>query len=253
MFKILIADDETIARKSVSLLLSSREDISGISEAKNGELAINLLLEQDFDIVLLDIHMPKINGIEVARALVEKKRHTHIIFVTAYNQHAVEAFELNALDYLLKPFDDQRFHKAINKATSKLQSSEVSRHFEHMNTALLKLLSDKENKNNRITLRETGKIKLLDNNDIQYIKGAGNYVEIVLMDGKVLLQRETLKSIQDKLPPERFSRIHKSTIVRNDLITELSPTPKGDYWLSLSTGEKLLMSRRNRNLLETWI
>lgn len=252
MYKVLVVDDETIARNSVTILLSKRNDICQVTEAENGEVAVSLLEQEHFDIVVLDIHMPKRSGLEVAYSLCQKHIETQIIFVTAYNQHAVEAFTVNALDYLLKPFADERFHSAIDKAIRQINSEEKQAQFDKVASALDSLLSQQTDPNEKLVLKETGRIKLIDVNDIQYIKGAGNYAEIVLLSEKVLLHRETLKSIHEKLP-ERFSRIHKSTIVRSDLVVELSPTPKGDYWLTLSTGVSLLMSRRNRDLLDTWI
>jgi two-component system LytT family response regulator len=253
MFKVLVVDDETIARNNVCILLSRREDIAQIEQADNGEKALYLLEKSTFDIVFLDIHMPKFNGIEVAKSLNQQQSKAQIIFITAFNQHAVEAFEINALDYLLKPFDDCRFNRAVDRAISQYKNNDSLEHIEKMRQALEQLVIDSQPSIDRLSLRETGKIKIVEIEHIKYVKGAGNYVELVLTNGKTLLQRETLKSIQSKLPEDRFSRIHKSTIVRNDLIMELSPTPKGDYMLTLNTGEKLLMSRRNKDLIQRWL
>ncbi|MBT0587175.1 LytR/AlgR family response regulator transcription factor [Alteromonas oceanisediminis] len=250
MFKVLVVDDETIARNNITILLGERDDISYVAEADNGEKALELLQSEHFDIVFLDIQMPKLNGLEVADLICSHQITAHIVFVTAFNQHAVNAFDVNAVDYLLKPFHDSRFHQSVNKAIHVTQCEERFKQVDNIANTIGSLFKPLNNKANKIALKETGRIKLIDIDDIQYIKGAGNYVEIVFVSDKTLLHRETLKSIYHKLPPDRFTRIHKSTIVRNDLITELGPTPKGDYWLNLKTGAKLLMSRRNRELLE---
>lgn len=258
MFKVLVVDDETIARNSITILLSKRDDIDIVEQADNGESALKLLQNNRFDIVFLDIQMPKLNGLELANHMLDHKyfeneHKPQLIFVTAFNQYAVDAFEVNAIDYLLKPFGDRRFHQALDKAITQLQAVQNGSQIQNMHKVLDSLLHNNNEPNKTISLRETGKIKIVDIETIQYVKGSGNYVEIMLMDGKVLLQRETLKSIQTKLPRHRFSRIHKSTIVRNDLITELSPTPKGDYKLTLATGNTLRMSRRNKDLLSLWL
>jgi len=247
MFNVLVVDDEEIARKNVDILLSQRSDVSDIQHASNGEQAISALTQKLFDIVLLDIQMPLKNGLEVAQCIPSE---TALVFITAFDLHAVEAFELHAVDYLLKPFDNERFHTAIDRAAERCNSHKQvpNEVFEDlMNKLIIEKMSGQTSK---LALREVGKIKLIDPNNIKFIKGAGNYVEIVLMDNKTLLHRETLRDIEARLCSQKFSRIHKSTIVRNDLIVELRPTPKGDYAVKLCSGEELMLSRRNKNKLK---
>jgi two-component system LytT family response regulator len=244
MFRFLVVDDEEIARLNINSLLNRRTDVSHIRHANDGEHAIEILKSEEFDVILLDIQMPVSNGLEVARHISSS---TAVIFLTAHHEHAIEAFDLHAVDYVLKPFENERFQCAIQRAVERLNKYPSSENFEH----LIKSFDDKRiERTAKLTLKEVGKIKLIDPSTIKYIKGAGNYVEIVLLDNKTLLHRETLRDIQARLCSETFSRIHKSTIVRNDLIIELRPTPKGDYVVQLNSGEELMLSRRNKGLLK---
>lgn len=246
MYSILIVEDEEIARMNVCMLLEQRSDIKNIQQATNGEQAIDLLRSEYFDIVLLDIQMPLYNGLEVAQYIGEN---TAIVFLTAHNKHAIEAFELHAVDYVLKPFENGRFQCAIQRAVERCKNY-IGFSNDKIEQLMLNLVEEQRAKqSSKLTLKEVGKIKLIDTDSIKYIKGAGNYIEIVLMDNKTLLHRETLRDIESRLPSENFSRIHKSTIVKNDLIVELRPTPKGDYIVKLSTGEELILSRRNKGKL----
>jgi two-component system LytT family response regulator len=247
MFRFLVVDDEEIARMNINTLLSQRADVSFIQHACDGRQAIDMLEHEQFDIILLDIQMPRSNGLEVAQHI---SASTAVVFLTAHDEHAIEAFELHAVDYVLKPFETERFQCAIQRAVERCNNYKYSSsdNFERLIKSLIEQKHTEQC--TKLTLKEVGKIKLIDPNNIKYIKGAGNYVEIVLIDNKTLLHRETLRDIEGRLCSERFSRIHKSTIVRNDLIIELRPTPKGDYVVQLSTGEELMLSRRNKGKLK---
>ena len=249
MYKVLIVDDEAIARNIVRILLDKRDDVEKVFEASNSVEALRIIENNALDIVFLDIQMPGDSGLELARHIPDP---CAIIFATAYHEHAVAAFELHAVDYLLKPFDDERFTQSFERATMRCNNQLLNQ-----NSALLdslKNLMDRQDPDahEKLVLKETGKIKLIDYDSIKFVKGAGNYVEVVLMDGTSLLQRETLRSIEEKLNPTLFSRIHKSTIVRVNLISELRAKPKGDYTVVLSTGDELCMSRRNKSTLSLW-
>lgn len=244
MLNILVADDENIARQTLQILIMGNVSEARIYEAKDGAEACSLIEKQQFDIVFLDIQMPSKTGLEVAQLI---NKNTAIIFVTAYDKFAIDAFKLNAIDYLLKPLEDSRFLQAIKKAKLYLQATSEQQQLQQINIqqTVTRLL----NKHKKLVLKEVGKIKLLEQNDIKYIAGAGNYVDIHLLDGKTLVQRETLSSIESKLDPSMFSRIHKSTIIRNELVIELRPTQKGDYVVKLRTGEEVKLSRRNKDKL----
>lgn len=250
MLKILIADDEPLARQSIEVLLSQRDDIGQIKQVNSGNQALVALAGEFFDIVFLDIQMPGATGLEVAKLIPES---TSIIFATAYNQHAIEAFDLHAIDYILKPFDDDRFHISVDKAIARSRHpGNTSRHT--IKATLSELLKQQEQPaKQKLVLRETGKIRVIDKNSIKFIKGAGNYIEIFLDDDKTILHRETMQSIAGKLDEHRFVRIHKSIIVKCELIVELKPTPKGDYVVKLSSGDELMMSRRNKDKLKDFM
>ncbi len=250
MLRILVVDDEVIARNSVLILLEKCSNVSKVDQAESGEQAIKLIANNQYDIVFLDIQMPGGSGLEVAQRIPES---TAIIFATAYNQYAVEAFDFHAVDYLLKPFDDQRFYQAFERVIERCRGKVAAKNvalFESLNHVLSR---KQDTQTNKLVLKETGKIKLIEMDTIKYVKGAGSYVEIVLKDEKTLLHRETLGSIEEKLAQFQFSRIHKSTIVNNNLVTELRPTPKGDYVVKLSSGEELMMSRGNKDKLKVWM
>jgi two-component system LytT family response regulator len=246
MLNILIADDESIARQTLEIMLLENMSNIAIKQAKDGQHAIELLAAHQFDIVFLDIQMPSKTGLEVAKHV---PKHSAIVFVTAYDEFAIDAFTVNAIDYLLKPLEDDRFSQALDKAKQYHQASEdvQKQKQEDVQQTVTTIL----NKNKKLVLKEVGKIKLIDQQDIKYIAGAGNYVEIHLLNDKTLVQRETLASIEKKLDSALFSRIHKSTIIRNELVIELRPTQKGDYIVKLRSGEEVMLSRRNKDKLDS--
>ena len=248
MLKVLIADDETLARETIAMLLSSEDDVGEIRHAQDGNEAIVEAAEFAPDIVFLDIEMPGASGLEVAGSLPEQ---SIVVFVTAYNEHAVKAFELNAIDYLLKPFDDQRFYKSLDKARQRrVEANDQQQRLSQLNDLLQSAIEGKERYRDRLVIRDPGRIRLIDVEQIMYITGAGNYAELHLNDGKTLLHRETLSSLESQLDPEHFVRIHRSSIVRRSIVTELRPNDKGDYQVILNNGEELTLSRRNRAKLE---
>jgi two-component system LytT family response regulator len=246
MLKILVADDEQIARNIITLLLSSQTGIARIDEAKDGTEALAKIAQNQPDIIFLDMQMPGYSGIEVAEKLDPK---IVIVFVTAYEEYAIEAFKLNATDYLLKPFEDGRFFAAFQRARTKVRARVETNY-----TQLAQLLSAVENKpnqtyKNRLVVKEPGRIRLIGVEHINFIAGGGNYAEIHLFDDKVVLHRETLGVLEKQLDPQVFSRIHRSTIVRRTSVRELRPNDKGDYVVLLKSGEALTLSRGNKSKL----
>jgi two-component system LytT family response regulator len=242
--EVLVAEDESLARESLVYLLRDRSDVTEIHSVADGHEAIAALKNRDFDVLMLDVQMPGYSGIEVAT---HAKPNQHIIFTTAYDHYAVKAFELNAIDYVLKPFADSRLHEALDKVGQKYNASQT----DYQELAQLVHQSWDLNKanNKRLILRESKKVKLFDHEDIAYIKGAGNYIEVVFTDGKKQLFRETLGKVEEQLHDTAFIRIHKSTIVRSDLISELNSSGKGDYKVILKSGSELVLSRRHRDKL----
>lgn len=247
MLNILVADDESLARETIKMLLSSQPDIEQIIEAEDGNQALALASEKKPQIIFLDIEMPGITGIELAKHL---PNDCVIIFATAYNEYAVTAFELNAIDYLLKPFDDDRFYAALDRARNRLREDQLE-DYSKISEAIQQMLHEQQRPyRERLVIRDPGRIRLVDVEHINYITGAGNYAEIHLNDAKQILHRETLASLEEQLDPNVFVRIHRSSIVRRSCISELRPNDKGDYSVILHSGEVLTLSRRNRAKLE---
>jgi two-component system LytT family response regulator len=247
VLKVLIADDEKLARETIRMLLAEQDDVREIYEAENGKKALALAMELKPDVLFLDIEMPGMSGVEVAKLLPEG---IVVIFVTAFNEYAVAAFELNAVDYLLKPFDDERFYEALNKVRARVESV-GNKDYSKVGQLLQKMLDEQENQyKRRVIIRDPGRIRLIDVDQINYISGAGNYAEIHLREGRHVLHRETLSVLEEQLDPKVFVRIHRSTIVRRSIICELRPNDKGDYSVVLESGEMLTLSRRNRAKLE---
>ena len=247
MLKVLIADDERIAREIITLLLSSQDGIETIEEAKDGMQVLQKVQQSKPDIIFLDIQMPGLTGIQLADMLDPS---IVIVFITAYDEYAIEAFELNATDYILKPFEDERFFTAWERAKNKVKESEKSDHRQ-----LAELSNQLKNEKNqtyrtRLLVKEPGRIRLIDVELINFIAGAGNYAELHLFDTKVVLHRETLNTLEDQLDPEIFIRIHRSSIVRRTSIQELRPNDKGDYIVILKSGDSLALSRRNKAKLK---
>ncbi len=247
MLEVLIADDESLARKTIRLLLQEQPDIKHIYEAADGNQVLDVFEKHAPDIVFLDIQMPGKSGIELANLLPEK---TSIIFATAYDKYAIAAFDLNAIGYLLKPFDDERFYIALDKARK--QVAERDAHHSTQVRELMQHVVDEHNQTykSRLIVKDPGRIRLIEVEQVNYIAGAGNYAEVHLLDGKSVLHRETLTSLEKQLDPKVFVRIHRSTIVRRLSVTELRPNDNGDYCVILKTGEQLTLSRRNKDKLE---
>lgn len=246
MLKVLVADDERIARDIICLLLQSQSDITEVLQAKDGVQAYEIAQTMHPDIVFLDIQMPGLTGIQLAEKL---SPDTVVVFVTAYDRYAVDAFELNAIDYLLKPFEDKRFYKTLDRVRAQLANNNKT---DYANLGeFIQQIQDEQfvEYKSRLAIKEPGKIRLLKVNDINFISGAGNYAEIHLFDESIVLHRETLTSLEKQLDPAVFSRIHRSTIVRKSTICELKPTAKGDYEVLLKSGQTLTLSRKNKGKL----
>ncbi|WJG08986.1 LytTR family DNA-binding domain-containing protein [Aliiglaciecola sp. LCG003] len=247
MLSVLIADDEHLARETIKLLLKEQADITDVYEAEDGNQALMFAKELSPNIIFLDIEMPGISGIEVAKHIPEN---CVIIFATAYNEHAVEAFELNAIDYILKPFDDERFYTALERARQKIKGGQHD-DYAKLSEIIQQMMGElQKGYRERLVIRDPGRIRLIDVGNINFITGAGNYAEIHLNDGKHVLHRETLATLEDQLNPAEFVRIHRSSIVRRSAIVELRPNDKGDYSVILQNGDVLTLSRRNRAKLD---
>lgn len=246
MLKVLIADDERIARDIIALLLTDQVGIESIDQASDGEQVMKNVQCNRPDIIFLDIQMPGKTGIQVAE-LIDPS--IVIVFVTAYDEYAIEAFKLNATDYLLKPFEDERFFAAWERAKTNVLNR-VESDYRQLAAVLNYIKAEKHhNYKSRLLIKEPGRIRFIDVEQINFIAGAGNYAELHLFDNKVVLYRETLNSLEAQLDSNIFIRIHRSTIVRRASILELRPNEKGDYLVLLKSGDSLSLSRRNKSKL----
>lgn len=250
MPSVLIADDEKLARQTAAILLENSGKFDEVWQAEDGLQALELAQQYQPDVVFLDIEMPRLNGIEVASELPSE---IVVVFVTAYDEYAIKAFELSAVDYILKPFDDERFYEAIKRVCRKLEANQ-GRDYSQIGETIRQMMQGEHHRyRQRLVVRDPGRIRLVDVGDIVYVLGAGNYAEVHLTDGKQILHRETLTTLEQQLDPALFLRIHRSTIVRRSCIVELRPNEKGDYSVILSSGETLTLSRRNKSKLEELI
>jgi two-component system LytT family response regulator len=244
--RVLIVDDEPLARERIRDLLASASDVEIIGECSNGKEAVAAIREKAPDLLFLDVQMPHLDGFGVVGEVgIEQMPMT--IFVTAYDRHALRAFEVHALDYLLKPFDAERFVKALERARSQLEHRQGK-----MDQRLEALLSDVQTRAKpleRIMIKSSGRIFFLRIDEIDYIEAAGNYVRLHVGKEDHLL-RETMSSLENRLDPRKFLRIHRSTIVNIESIQELQLLFHGEYAVILRNGTQLTLSRGYRDKLE---
>ncbi|UCC44630.1 MAG: response regulator [Candidatus Zixiibacteriota bacterium] len=244
--RVLVVDDEPLARERICSLLSTFDRIKVVAQCNNGRDAISSIRKLSPDLVFLDIQMPEVSGIEVVKEIGVENMPV-VVFVTAYDQYAVTAFEIQAFDYLLKPFDKTRFDEAVRRAVE-----EVSRR-KHGAVAtglreLLDTFADSKKIRDRILIKSSGRIVIVKVDQIDWIESAGNYVKLHLGHTTHLL-RETMKGMEARLKENHFARIHRETIVRVDRIKELITLEHGDYQVLLQDGTRLTMSRRYRDRL----
>lgn len=246
--RALIVDDERLARRGVALRLKKFKDIEIVGECSDGLSAVARILELSPDVVFLDIQMPGMDGFEVLRAL-PKETLPNVIFLTAYEQHALRAFEVHALDYLLKPVDDERFLAAIDRARklgdskSRIQVTEQ----------ILEMLGrNSEEYDSRFVVRTGARIQIVHAEDTEWIGAAGDYAELHVR-GRAHLLRETMNSLEQKLDPAKFLRIHRSRIVRTECIVELCAIDNREYLVKLTDGSQHRSSRTYANKLDQWL
>ena len=247
--RTLIVDDEPLAREGVRLHLEEHPDFEVVGECGSGEEAVLKIEADDPDLVFLDVQMPGLDGFGVLESIGAANRLPAVVFITAYDQFALRAFEAHALDYLLKPFEEERFARALDRVRMQLQSRNQQPMDERLRS-LLASLGAKENRLERMVARTNGKILILRVDDIDWIEAAANYVRVHIGQ-KHFLVRETMTNLETRLDPDRFLRIHRSIIVRKDRIKELEPLFQGDYVLILEDGTRLTSSRGYRDKLQS--
>ena len=244
--RTLIVDDEPLGRERIRTLLASDPEIEVIGEFPDGRQAIAAIEASRPDLVFLDVQMPVMNGFEVLDAIASDHMPA-IIFVTAYDHYAVQAFEVHALDYLFKSFDRERFQAALQRAKGEIQRSKAGLLNERL-AGLLEDLQAKQKRLTRLVVKSGGRIVFLRTEEIDWVEAADNYVRIHSGRESHLI-RETLQSLESRLNPEKFLRIHRSTLVNLDRIRELLPIFHGDYLVKLNDGTELTLSRSYREKL----
>ncbi len=242
----LIIDDEPLAREKIRRLLRTENDIEIIGEAVSGAEAVEIIEREKPDLVFLDIQMPEMNGFEVLNA-VKNGAMPIVIFVTAYDKYAIKAFEVHALDYLLKPFDLERLQSALNRVREQMENKNHGGFDEKLISLLSDLKVEKEYPQ-RLVLKTAGRVYFIKTSDIDWIEAAGNYVKLHIGKDAHLL-RETMNNTEAKLDPEKFLRIHRSSLVNIDSIKELNPLFNGDYLVILQDKTELTLSRNYHDRL----
>jgi two-component system, LytTR family, response regulator len=246
--RALIVDDEPLARRGVANRLRKIEDVVVVGECGDGLSAVQKILELSPDIVFLDIQMPGMDGFEVLNAL-PRESLPAVIFLTAYEQHALRAFEVHALDYLLKPVGGERFSAAIRRARELMDVGSRT----VMAERILQLLEQKSGKYaSQFAVRTGVRIEIVLAEDIEWVGAAGDYAELHAR-GRAHLVRETLNALEQKLDPSQFLRIHRSRIVRLGCVRELRSIGSREYVARLVDGTEHRSSRTYADRLERWL
>lgn len=264
VLKTIIVDDEALARRGLKLRLSAKENVDVIAEAKNGREALKLISEHHPDLVFLDIQMPGIDGFEVLRRLPPEEMPI-IVFVTAFNEYAIKAFEANALDYILKPIEDERLSEALERVGDTLDLKRALKH----KKSLLKLVGDitgepvasmeelaakgvdalKKKEIPRLAIKDAGTTTWVPQDEIDWIDAAGDYM-CVHAGGETHIMRMTMKKLEAELDPDYLQRIHRSTIVNIHRVTEMQAHINGEYFLTLKGGNTVKLSRTYKDKLK---
>jgi two-component system LytT family response regulator len=238
--RAIVADDEPLARARLRRLLQQVDDVEIVAECADGAEAADAIRKLRPDVAFLDIQMPELDGFDVLTTLGET-RPTAIVFVTAYDKHAIRAFEAQALDYLLKPVNAERLRRAVDRVRSRVHQADIDSKL----AAILRDVRAHPTWLQRIAVRARGKVAFVQTEDITRIESAGNYARVFAGKENHLI-RETLTALEGKLDPQRFVRIHRSTIVNVNSIRELRPWFAGDYIVVLHDGTELTLSRTYR-------
>ena len=246
--RAIIVDDEPLGRTVIREMLRGDAEIEVSGECANGHEAVELISRVRPELLFLDVQMPEVDGFEVLRAAMQTMNELPlVIFVTAYDQYAVRAFDVHAVDYLLKPFDRERFGKAVQRAKAQLQQA----HNNSVNERILALLEEQRARTRyleRLVVKAHGRVFFLKTSEVDWIEAEGNYVCLHVRKESFLL-RETLSSLEAQLDPQKFARIHRSQIVNVERIRELHPWSHGEYHVILHDGTQLTLSRSYRERL----
>ncbi len=258
--RILIVDDEALAREKVRIMLHSESDIGEVHECRSAREALELIPATKPDIIFLDVQMPGLNGFDMLHALdaleIEEGYAPLVIFVTAYQEFAVQAFTVNAVDYLLKPFDKKRFKAALLRARQGIESREAKKQNAHLATMLTSLKSaaqlaletaETQQYLEHFVARVRGKITLIRTGSVRWMESEGNYINVHTTEGSSYLVRETISGVEAKLNPHDFMRIHRTVIVAKRFVKNFATSTANDYdAIILHDGTELPLSRSYR-------
>ena len=252
-YKVLIVDDEPLARRGIRARLKLLSDFTVLEDCEDGEAGIKAIRSHEPDLVFLDVQMPGLSGFDMLKRL-RKRKLPLIIFLTAYDQYALRAFEVHALDYLLKPIDSERFADAIARVRYQLKLQTA----DSIEMRLRGLIAEQTASRQpspfaeRFTIRIGSRITFVLANEIDWIEGVGDYAGLHIGD-KTPLLRETLNTLEERLDPKKFVRIHRSAIVQVSRICELRTLPNRELRLRLTSGADLKVSRTYRDRLDPWL
>jgi two-component system, LytTR family, response regulator len=238
--RTMIVDDEELGRERVRMMLAEHPDIDVVAECSDGPEAVKTIERERPDLVFLDVQMPGMNGFEVLESL-EGEPLPAVVFVTAHDDYALRAFDIHALDFLLKPFDNGRFEKTLERARVQVSQTRGTA----VDSRILSLLEDLKSDRKypeRLIVKSGGRVFFLRTEEIDWVEAAGNYVRLHARNESHLL-RESMKNMEAKLDPKLFVRIHRSAIVNVDHIRELQPWFHGEYVVMLHDGTRLMASR----------
>ena len=243
---VLIVDDEPLAREGMKLLLKDEAEVASIAEARNGAEAVETIRSQRPDLVLLDVQMPEMDGFGVLRAI-GAEHMPPVIFVTAHDRYAIQAFEVNAIDYLLKPVTRERCSQTLARVRERLGEGGDNRHV----LSLLQQLAAPPQYLARVALRSAGKVSFMNIEDILFVQAAENYVQLHLKNARHLLH-VPIATFESSLDPQLFLRIHRSLIVNVKHVHELETGPHGEYIVVLHGGTRLQSSRSYHEKIKKW-
>jgi len=242
--RVVIADDEPLVRRGLRAFVEASPGVSLVGEARNGRDAVDIIRAQRPDVLFLDVQMPELDGFGVLQALAGEPVPV-VVFVTAYDEYAIRAFDVHAVDYLLKPFDEDRFRTALARARSRLGERRADTLDQRLE-AVLSALRAREQYADRLLVKSEGRVTVVQVEDVDWIEAADNYARVHTARGRYLV-REPIKSLERKLDPRHFARVHRSAIVNLARVRELQPMFGGEYVIILSTGTKIALSRGYRD------
>lgn len=248
MIRAVIADDEPLAQQRIARLLTGEADIQVVAVCGNGIETLEAIRTHSPDLIFLDVQMPELDGIGVLREI-GPQNFPVAIFTTAYDNYALQAFEANALDYLLKPFDETRFRRAVDRARNHIANTKRRELTDRLLALLDEVNVPQQNGSDRLIIKSAGRVVFIKTAEIDWVEAAANYVRIH-SGTETYLMRETMNAFESRLDTSKFIRIHRSIIVNIEKIKELQPCNSGEYIVVLRNGKELSLSRSFKDRIQ---